>query len=255
MRDWLGSGGRGGGERAKQEWLRSSGGGGERERQQRLGIALSSAAGKANAADERQEGNVVPLEAEVSLTGPEEAEDGGPGLRGSSQPAPKSRTAASRSAAKPFAVWQLHDGEWHRLSPGDGSWVRVAGGPMGSHPAPTGPATQPPYFTLLPHSSGIGSPLPTPPGPSPTRSPQPAAADTPLLTPAPRQQGAPSPQKRQDELAEAESIRVEGIKAAAIAAAVTAVAAPVAAGVVVQVRDSSVIPTLCRHGSPIHTFR
>ena len=268
MRDWLGSGGGGGGERAKQEWLRSSGGE-ERARQQRLGIALTSAAGEASAAEGRHKVAVAPPGEVVPQAGPVEVEDGGH-LHGAASPATASIAAASRSTAKPFAVWQLHDGEWHRLSPDDGSWVRVAGGPMESHPAPTGPATQPHSFSLLPHSSDIGTPLPTLPGPTPIRSPQPATAEAPLLTPVLGQQGAPPSPHQHSEWAEAESVRVEGVKAAAIAAAVTAVAAPVAAGVVVQVcaqlcevwgcvvvqvRDSSALPTLCRHSSPIHTFR
>ena len=135
--------------------------------------------------------------------------------------------------AKPFAVWQLLDGEWHRLDPDAGIWVRAAGGPMAEHPSPTRrppprspresttTSLRPPpttdHYGSRSESRSYGVPLPGSMGIAAGRgtSPRPSMA-------------AEDPQAHQEVIAN----REESVRVASIAAAVAA--APVAAGVVMQ---------------------
>ncbi|GAX85506.1 hypothetical protein CEUSTIGMA_g12922.t1 [Chlamydomonas eustigma] len=50
-----------------------------------------------------------------------------------------SRGVGSESAVKPSAVWQLFDGQWHRLLP-DGTWLPMLAGPMAVHVQPSSSA-------------------------------------------------------------------------------------------------------------------
>ena len=135
--------------------------------------------------------------------------------------------------AKPFAVWQLLDGEWHRLDPDAGVWIRAAGGPMAEHPSPTWrppprspresttTSLRPPpttdHYGSRSESRSYGAPSPGSMGIAAGRgtSPRPSMA-------------AEDPQARQEVIAN----REESVRVASIAAAVAA--APVAAGVVMQ---------------------
>jgi hypothetical protein len=73
-------------------------------------------------------------------------------------PPPPMTTTSTLTGARPLAVWQLFDGEWHRLDPERGTWLRVAGGPMTSHPPPGPPAAlspPTPHFAPSSYSSPV----------------------------------------------------------------------------------------------------